>query len=103
MSGAPTLTVDAPSAKSTAAPSRVGAFAWAALIALCVIVLMTTVDRQIWMLQSEVIRKHMQLSDLQLGLLQGRPSACACVALRMADYGTALPLLEQALAIIKQQ
>lgn len=33
----------------------------------------------------------------QLQLLQGRPSACACVALRMADYGTALPHLEQAL------
>ena len=33
----------------------------------------------------------------QLRLLQGRPSACACVALRMADYGTALPHLEQAL------
>jgi len=34
----------------------------------------------------------------QFGLLQGRPSACACVALRMADYGAALPQLEQALA-----
>ncbi|MDI1266032.1 MAG: tetratricopeptide repeat protein, partial [bacterium] len=33
----------------------------------------------------------------QLQLLQGRPSACACVALRMADYGAALPHLEQAL------
>jgi hypothetical protein len=33
----------------------------------------------------------------QLRLLQGRPSACACVALRMADYGVALPYLEQAL------
>ncbi len=33
----------------------------------------------------------------QLQLLQGRPSASACVALRMADYGTALPHLEQAL------
>lgn len=33
----------------------------------------------------------------QLELLQGRPSACACVALRMADYGVALPQLELAL------
>ncbi len=33
----------------------------------------------------------------QFELLQGRPSACACVALRMADYGVALPQLEQAL------
>lgn len=33
----------------------------------------------------------------QLRLLQGKPSACACVALRMADYDAALPQLEQAL------
>lgn len=33
----------------------------------------------------------------QFRLLQGRASACACVALRMADYGAALPQLEQAL------
>jgi tetratricopeptide (TPR) repeat protein len=33
----------------------------------------------------------------QLQLLQGRPSACACIALRMADYGAALLHLEQAL------
>ncbi len=33
----------------------------------------------------------------QFELLQGRPSACACVALRMADYGAALRELELAL------
>lgn len=36
----------------------------------------------------------------QLLLLDGRPSACACVALRLADYGAALPQLE--LALIKE-
>jgi len=33
----------------------------------------------------------------QLRLLDGKPSACACVALRMAAYDVALPQLEQAL------
>lgn len=71
MSTAPTLNLDAPGVTAAGASPRGGVTAWAALIALCLIVLMTTVDRQIWMLQSEAIRKHMQLSDLQLGLLQG--------------------------------
>lgn len=34
----------------------------------------------------------------QFGLLADRPAACACVALRLADYGAALPLLEAVLA-----
>ena len=48
-----------------------GARAWYALLVLGVVTLFALVDRQILVLLSEPIRKQLNLSDLQLGLLQG--------------------------------
>ena len=54
-----------------AAPERTPASAWYALAVLTIITLIAFVDRNILLLQAEVIRKAMSLSDVQLGLLQG--------------------------------
>jgi MFS family permease len=45
--------------------------AWYALFALGVVTLFALVDRQILVLLAEPIRKHFELTDFQLGLLQG--------------------------------
>ncbi len=50
---------------------RAPASAWYALAVLTVVTLIAFIDRNILLLQAEVIRKAMQLSDVQLGLLQG--------------------------------
>jgi MFS family permease len=53
-----------PKASATAA-------AWYALAVLTLVTMFALVDRQILVLLAEPIRKHLALSDLQLGLLQG--------------------------------
>jgi MFS family permease len=47
------------------------AAAWYALVVLTLVTMFALVDRQILILLAEPIRKHLSLSDLQLGLLQG--------------------------------
>jgi MFS family permease len=47
------------------------AAAWYALVILTLVTMFALVDRQILILLAEPIRKHLALSDLQLGLLQG--------------------------------
>jgi MFS family permease len=61
-------------AAATPAPVPNGgtrAAAWYALVILTLVTMFALVDRQILVLLAEPIRKHMALSDLQLGLLQG--------------------------------
>ncbi|MES3021577.1 MAG: MFS transporter [Pseudomonadota bacterium] len=62
-----TATPTAPSA----ARERTPLGAWYSLGVLTVITLIAFIDRNILLLQAEVIRKAMGLSDVQLGLLQG--------------------------------
>lgn len=45
--------------------------AWYALAVLTVVTLFAVVDRQVLVLQAETIRKALQISDAQLGLMQG--------------------------------
>ncbi len=56
---------------AAAARERTPLSAWYSLAVLTVITLIAFVDRNILLLQAEVIRKAMALSDVQLGLLQG--------------------------------
>ncbi|ELX09251.1 major facilitator superfamily transporter [Janthinobacterium sp. HH01] len=55
----------------TAAPGRTPPSAWYSLAVLTIVTLIAFVDRNILVLQAEVIRHAMQLSDLQLAFLQG--------------------------------
>ena len=54
-----------------AAQDRTPLSAWYSLAVLTIITLIAFVDRNILLLQAEVIRKAMSLTDVQLGLLQG--------------------------------
>jgi MFS family permease len=58
---------------SSASTSKGGASAaaWYALVILTLVTMFALVDRQILVLLAEPVRKHLALSDLQLGLLQG--------------------------------
>ncbi len=53
------------------AAARTPLSAWYSLGVLTIVTLIAFVDRNILLLQAEVIRNAMQLSDVQLGLLQG--------------------------------
>ncbi len=68
--------------------------AWYSLGVLTIVTLIAFVDRNILLLQAEVIRKALSLSDLQLGLLQGTAVA-AFTALATYPLG---PTTLQALA-----
>ena len=70
MSHAAILVTDTAIAPSTV-PERTPLCAWYSLGVLTIITLIAFVDRNILLLQAEVIRKAMSLSDVQLGLLQG--------------------------------
>jgi len=61
-----------PAAVAAVQPQReAGAAAWYALGVLTLITLFAFIDRGVLVLQAEVIRQKLGLSDLQLGLLQG--------------------------------
>lgn len=56
----------------TSEPQTAGPIAaWYALVVLTVVTLFALIDRQVLLLLAEPIRAHFQLSDLQVGLLQG--------------------------------
>ena len=60
---------------SAAPPDKARWPAWYSLVVLTVVTLIAFVDRNILLLQAEVIRKAMDISDVQLGLLQGTAAA----------------------------
>ncbi len=66
-----TLTPNAAGGASSAALERTPVRAWYSLFVLTIVTLIAFIDRNILILQAETIRKVMELSDLQLGLLQG--------------------------------
>jgi MFS family permease len=63
-------TVPVPAAAPTE-DDHAPASAWYALVALTVVLIFATVDRAIISLLAEPIKKSLQMSDLQLGLMQG--------------------------------
>ena len=65
------LTVAAAPLRAAEAQPRAPWSAWASLLALVAVGLYTFMDRQIFGLQAEPLRKALALSDLQFGLLQG--------------------------------
>lgn len=66
----------APTTPATKAPLR----AWYSLAVLTIVTLIAFVDRNVLVLQAEVIRKAMAISDVQLGLLQGTAAAAFAAA-----------------------
>ncbi len=62
---------DVPARSPAKAPLR----AWYSLAVLAIVTLIAFVDRNVVVLQAEVIRKALGLSDVQLGVLQGTASA----------------------------
>ena len=59
------------STETTSAPTRASLASWLSLAVLLISTLYTYADRQIFALQAEPLRKALELSDLQFGLLQG--------------------------------
>jgi MFS family permease len=57
--------------ETTSPPTRAALASWLSLAVLLIATLYTYADRQIFALQAEPIRKALELSDLQFGLLQG--------------------------------
>lgn len=64
---------------------RVSLSSWLGLTALMIVLMYSMVDRQIFTLLAEAIRKEMALSDAQLGLLQG-------VGLALVGVATTYPI-----------
>lgn len=60
---------------AAAAPAKASTRAWYSLAVLTVVTLIAFVDRNVLVLQAEVIRQAMGMSDVQLGLLQGTAAA----------------------------
>jgi MFS family permease len=65
--------------------ARVSLSSWLGLAALMIVLMYSMVDRQIFTLLAEAIRKDMALSDTQLGLLQG-------VGLALVGVATTYPI-----------
>jgi MFS family permease len=59
------------STETTSAPTSASLASWLSLAVLLISTLYTYADRQIFALQAEPLRKALELSDLQFGLLQG--------------------------------
>ncbi len=66
----------APTTPTAKAPLR----AWYSLAVMTIVTLIAFVDRNVLVLQAEVIRKAMSISDVQLGLLQGTAAAAFAAA-----------------------
>jgi MFS family permease len=66
-----------PSTDIAQAPSASGRAAWWSLGVLTLVMLFAVLDRGVLTLQAETIRKSLQLSDFQLGFLQGTAVAIA--------------------------
>ena len=62
---------DAALAASPTQDDRVPLAAWLSLAAMVAVAIYAIIDRQIFILLAEAIKKDMSLSDTQLGLLQG--------------------------------
>jgi len=58
-------------ATATAAPVRVGAYAWYALIVLVIVYALNFIDRQILSILAEDIKRDLGLEDAQIGFLYG--------------------------------
>jgi MFS family permease len=57
--------------ETTPSPAKASVASWLSLAVLLIATLYTYADRQIFALQAEPLRKALELSDLQFGLLQG--------------------------------
>ena len=74
------LSMPVPVAAPDAAPAKASWRSWYSLAVLTIVTLIAFVDRNVLVLQAEVIRKAMGLSDVQLGLLQGTAAAAFAAA-----------------------
>jgi MFS family permease len=65
------MATEAGEADRTAAPVRIGAYAWYALLVLVLVYILNFIDRQILSILAEGIKKDLRLEDAQIGFLYG--------------------------------